>query len=165
MSYFIPNYEPKSRVITKNFDVEIEDIHFRNIHGSRVNCLLINEEYINSFKVKFNIKAYDVGFAVPFKTEKGMIISNLNMKGKYIKIVESGTVIEVDYHFKCLFTPGVYYTNTTVGGVVDDKRMVLNRIIDSAAFKVQKTEKIENHEGIVICDQYFKFTFSSDNNN
>jgi lipopolysaccharide transport system ATP-binding protein len=154
-AYFIPDFKPKSTVVTRNYDVDIYDLHIRTPGGKRVNALVMNEEYIYSFKVKFNIEAAEVGIGVPFKTEKGLLLTNHNLYGNYIEKVEKGSTLLIDCHFRCIFTPGIYYTNATVGAAVKGKRAVLNRIVDAMAFKVQLTGKEGKYRGLVYCDQSF----------
>lgn len=153
---FIPGFEPKSTVITKNYDVDIYDIHIKSLDGRKVNALLMNEVYIYSFKVKFNIDALDVGVGAPFKTEKGLLITNHNLYGNFIKKVEKDSTLIIDCQFKCIFTPGIYYTNAVVGAAVNGKRVILNRIVDATAFKVQFTGKEGKYRGLVYCDQSFE---------
>lgn len=155
-AFYIPNFVPKSTVVTKNYDVDIYDTHIKTLKGKKVNVLIMNEEYIYSFKVKFNIDAFEVGFGTPFKTEKGLIITNHNLHGRgFIKTVEKGSELLIDCYFKCILFPGTYYTNATVGSVIDGERVVLNRIVDALVFKVQPTGKNEKHTGLVYCGQFF----------
>ncbi|MCX6583951.1 MAG: ABC transporter ATP-binding protein [Candidatus Aminicenantes bacterium] len=154
-AYFIPNFIPKSTVVTKNYDVDIYDIHIRTKKGKKVNVLMMNEEYIYSYKVKFNIDAVDVGVGVPFKTERGLLITNYTLYGHFIKEVKIGAILSVDCHFKCIFLPGVYYATAEVGAVIDGERMVLNRIVDALAFKVEAEDPGLKWGGIIYCGQYF----------
>jgi lipopolysaccharide transport system ATP-binding protein len=154
-AYFIPHFVPRSTVITKNYDVDIEDIHIRTLDGQRVNVLMMNEEYIYSFKVRFQIDAQEVGVGVPFKTERGLLITNYTLWGAFIDEVKKGSLLSVDCRFKCIFLPGVYYATAEVGSVIDGERVVLNRIADACAFKVEATDERVKWGGIVYCGQYF----------
>ena len=155
-AFYISGLEPKSTVVTKNCEVDITNIHMRTPEGKRVNTLVMNEEYIYSFNVHFDIDAEEVGFGVPFKTEKGLIITNYNFYGEeFIKSVQKGSVLQVDCYFKCILYPGIYFTNATVGAQINGKRAVLNRIVDAFVFKVQDTRRKEKHKGLVYCGQRF----------
>ena len=137
-AYLIPNFYSKSTVVTRNFEVDILDIHIRTEEGKRVNALLMKEEYVFSFKVKFNFAALDVGIAIPFKTEKGLLLTHHNLHGNFIKKVSKGTLLSVDCRFRCIFTPGVYYATIALGAAGDEgERILLSRIVDAVAFKVQ----------------------------
>lgn len=154
-AYFIPNFTPQSTVITKNYDVDIFDIHIRTMEGKRVNVLMMNGEYIYSYKVKFNIDAVQVGVGVPFKTERGLLITNYTLYGNFIKEVKKGSLLSVDCRFKCMFLPGVYYATAEVGSIIDGERVVLNRIVDALAFKVETTDEKTKWGGFVYCGQLF----------
>jgi len=154
-SYFIPNFNPQSTVITKNYNVDIFDIHIRNLNGKRVNVLIMNNEYIYSFKVKFDIDAVQVGVGVPFKTEKGLLITNYTLYGDFIPEVKKGEQLSIDCRFKCIFLPGVYYATAEVGSIIDGDRVVLNRIVDALAFKVETKDKKTKWGGLVYCNQHF----------
>ncbi len=154
-AYFIPNFNPKSTVVTKNYDVDIYDIHIKTKKGKKVNMLIMNEEYIYSYKVKFNIDAEEVGVGVPFKTEKGLLITNYTLYGNFIKEVKKGSILSVNCFFKCIFLPGVYYATAEVGAIIDGERMVLNRIVDALAFKVEADDPGLKWGGIIYCGQLY----------
>jgi lipopolysaccharide transport system ATP-binding protein len=139
---FIKGFEPISKVVLKNCDVDIEDVHIRCLDGKRVNSLIIGDEYIYSYMVIFNVSARNVIFGMKFKTEKGLEIEGaaepgLPGTGRYIDAVEKGETYRVDWFFKCQFMPGNYYPNAGVYGIVDGFEGILHRIIDSMVFKVQ----------------------------
>jgi lipopolysaccharide transport system ATP-binding protein len=142
--FFIPNFKPKSTVETKNADVNIEDIHLETLTGERVNSLVMGEDYIYSCKVIFNVPAEKVVFSMAINNEKGGIISSaksgIGIKdyGNVIGYIAKGDCFEVKWKFKCNLLPGNYYTNSGVKSFPDGKEpMVLNRVVDSAVFKVQ----------------------------
>jgi lipopolysaccharide transport system ATP-binding protein len=154
-AYYIPNFEPKSTVVTKNYDVDIFDLHVRTLAGEKVNALILNEEYIYSFKARFNIDAVEVGVGSAFKTVKGMVVTNYTLFGDYIEEVKKGAILIVDCHFNCKFLAGNYYTNASVGALIDGKRVVLNHIVDALVFKVQSPVKKKKFGGLVYCDQVY----------
>lgn len=154
-AYFLPDLKSKTRVITKNSNVEIFDILIKTKDGKKVNVLFMNQDYVYSFKVKFDIDARDVGFGTPIKSQTGLIITNHTINENYIKKVSIGTILEMECHFKCLMYPGLYYTNASVGAKMNGKRVILNRIVDALVFKVQSTGKEGKNHGLVYCHQYF----------
>ena len=153
-AFYMPDFNPKSTVVTKNYDVDIYDIHIKTVNGKRVNALVVNEEYIYAYSLKFNIDAIEVGVGAPFKNEKGLIISNAHIKENYIEKIDKGSEYLVECRFKCIFLPGTYYTNAVVGAKINGERKVLNRIVDALAFKVQ-TPTENPFGGFVHCDQHF----------
>ncbi len=143
--FFIPNFKPKSTIKTKNANVEIEDIHLETLNGERVNALVMGEDYIYSYKVTFNVPAEKVVFSMAINKEKGGIItsgkSGIGIKnyGNVISHIAKGDRFAVNWKFKCNLLPGNYYTNSGVKSFPDGKEpFVLNRVVDSAVFKVQE---------------------------
>ncbi len=72
--YFRPDFLSKSAIEYKSYDVLFDDIHFETMFGEKVNFLVLNEEYLFSYKVKFNINADNVSFGMSFRTPTGVII-------------------------------------------------------------------------------------------
>jgi lipopolysaccharide transport system ATP-binding protein len=156
-AFYSPNLKPKSTVITKNEDVDIYDIYIRTLDGKKVNMLVMNEEYVYRFKIKFNIDAVDVATGSPFKTQKGFIVTNAHLKNNYIEKVTKGSEYLIEWRFKCILLPGIYYTNASVGANVENDLKLLVRIVDAYVFKVQSIENLP-YGGIVHCNQYPKVT-------
>ncbi|MGD2090367.1 MAG: ABC transporter ATP-binding protein [Candidatus Aminicenantes bacterium] len=156
-AFYIPNFKPKSTVITKNEDVEIYDIYIRTLDGKKVNMLVMNEEYVYRFKIKFNIDAVHVATGSPFKTEKGFIITNAHLKNNYIEKVTKGSEYLIEWSFKCVLLPGTYYTNASVGANVKSDLKLLVRIVDAYVFKVQPIKNLP-YGGIIHCYQHPKVT-------
>ena len=153
----MPDFKPKSTVITKNYDVDISDIHIRTLEGKKVNLLVMNKEYVYGFKIKFNIDAEKVVTGSPFKTEKGYVITNAHTKNNCIEKVTSGSEYLIEWYFTCTLLPGTYYTNVSVGANVKNDYKLLSRIVDAYVFKVQPIKNLP-YGGIVHCYQYPKIT-------
>jgi lipopolysaccharide transport system ATP-binding protein len=137
--FFIPNLKPKSTVEYKNYDVDIYDVHIRTLDGKRVNALVMDEEYIYSYKVRFNIGCENVSFGMKFKTEKGLQITGAtSMKmNQDVPRVTKGEEYLVNWRFKCSLLPSNYYTNAGVSSTKNGTVEFLNRIIDASTFRVQ----------------------------
>jgi len=138
-SYFIPGLKPKSTVEYKNYDVDITDIHIKTPNGSKVNALVLNEQYIYTYNVKFNIDAKNVIFGTSIKTTNGVLLWGMNSQSqeKVIHQVRKGDTYLVEYDFACHLLPGIYYANAGVTSMNNSKRIYLNRIMDALVFKVQ----------------------------
>ncbi|NIM10843.1 MAG: ATP-binding cassette domain-containing protein [Candidatus Aminicenantes bacterium] len=154
-AFYVTNFIPKSTVVTKNYDVDIYDIQIRTLDGKKVNMLVMNEEYVYSFKIKFNIDAVEVATGSPFKNEKGFVITNAHLKNNYIEKVTRGSVYLIEWNFKCILLPGTYYTNASVGANIKSDFKLLARIVDAYVFKVQPIKNL-HYEGLVHCYQYPK---------
>jgi len=142
-SFYIPDFKPKSTVIIKNEEVGIYDLHIKTLDGKEVNALVMNEEYIYSYKVEFGNSIKNVNFGMGIKNEKGLALSwmiypgiNRFMEKEFVK----GERYSVSWHFKCLFTPGNYYIDSGLRSMKEDKLIILVKITDALAFKVQDIE-------------------------
>ena len=137
---YLPDFKPKSTIEYKNYDVDIYDFHIKTMDGEKVNALVMDEEYIYSYKVKFNINAGNVVFGSRFKTKKGLLISGLNSKDSQKKAYDVSKRDEylVEYRFKCNLLPGTYFITSGVASVMDEEPVFLNRVVDALVFKVQE---------------------------
>jgi lipopolysaccharide transport system ATP-binding protein len=152
-AFYIPDFKPKSTVVTKNYDVDIYDIQIRTLDGQQVNMLVMNEEYVYGFKIKFNLDADKVSTGSPFKTEKGFVITNAHLENKRIEKVTKGSEYLIEWYFKCILLPGTYYTNASVGANINGDFKVLARVVDAYVFKVQSIKNLP-YGGIIHCYQY-----------
>jgi len=154
--WYVPDFRPKSTVEYKNFDVDIFDILIETPDGQRVNHLLMNEEYVYSYKVRFNTEGKNVFFGMMIKNDKGLNITGANApspQSKGIPHIKKGEVYYVKWFFKCTLLPGIYYTNAGVSGKVNGETCFLNRIVDAQVFKVHKNTDAK-YDGLVHLSQY-----------
>lgn len=138
-AFFIPDFKPKSTVVIKNDDVNIYDMQIKTLDGREVNALVMNEEYIYSYKVEFGIILDNVNFGMGFKNEKGLALSWMIYPGinKYLKeTIYQGDIYNIKWRFKCLFTPGNHFIDSAVRTLMDDKPTLLAKFTDALAFKV-----------------------------
>jgi lipopolysaccharide transport system ATP-binding protein len=140
-AYYIPDFVPKSTVEYKNYEVLIEDIMIRTHDGEKVNALIMGDEYIYSYRVRFEEPFVDINFGMFFKTLKGAPIGGgiFPEADKYIPHVAKGDEYLVEWYFKCNFLPGDYFCNLGVLGKKNSSDPVtyVNRITDAFVFKVQ----------------------------
>ena len=54
-----------------------------------------------------------------------------------IDCIEEGTTVVLEYRFKCVLHPNVYFLNAGVTGILDGEEAFLARLIDAAVFRVQ----------------------------
>jgi lipopolysaccharide transport system ATP-binding protein len=151
---YLPDFKPKSTIVYKNYEVDIDDIHLKTIAGENVNALVMDEEYIYSYKVRFNIDAGGVVYGSRINTEKGFLISGMNSKVSLKKSYEvsKGEEYLIQYKFKCHLLPGNYFITTGVSSIIKGKRVFLNRIVDALVFKVQETPS-NVYKGIIHLHQ------------
>jgi lipopolysaccharide transport system ATP-binding protein len=150
---FVKGLISRSIVEYKNYDVDIYEFTIKTNEDRRVNLLVTGEEYIYSYKVKFNLDAKDVSFGMKIKNEKGAEISGAALfKEKPVTNVKRGEIYLVQWRFNCRLLHGIYYTNAGVSSIIDNRRVFLNRVVDAVVFKVQKMNK-SMYGGIAHLDQ------------
>jgi len=151
-AFYLPEFKPKSTVQLKNYDVDIKDIYLKNREREKVNAIVMNDEYIFSYRIKFGIDAIQVATGIGFKTEKGLLISNANLHYNRIEKVKKGTEYLIECCFKCIFMPGTYFINIGINSIENGERKVLNGINDAAVFKVLPVKELQ-YAGLVHCGQ------------
>ncbi|UCH97266.1 MAG: ABC transporter ATP-binding protein [Candidatus Aminicenantes bacterium] len=159
-SFFIPDFKPKSTVITKNYDVDIYDGQILTLDGKKVNALVLNEEYIYSYKVKFNIDMESINFWMSIFNEKGLVLSRSCYPGVQDFINDKfykGSKYEIKCYFKCKLLRGTYYVTVAIKWNRNGEIIILNWIRDYSVFKVQKAEVL-NKTAIFDFDQEFEIT-------
>lgn len=153
-AFYIPNFKPKSTIEHKNFDVEIFDFQIKTLAGTKVNALVTNEEYIYTYKVKFDIDVENVVVTMAIHTEKGVYIGGSLAPGKkkFLKKIDKGEIYLIEWYFLCNLLCGNYYTTSAVRSFKNGNEIFLNRIVDALVFKVQKSKE-SNCTGTVYLDQ------------
>jgi len=155
-AYLIPDFRPKSAVIQKFHDVEISGTRIETLSGNEVNALVINETYIFSYKVKFNLDVANVRFSTLFQNEKGLAVTGVKIpdenSSEKVKIQKNDTYL-VKIKFKNLLLPDNYYINIAVLQITEQKEKIpLIRLNDAAVFKTQD-EKGLPYWGVVNLEQ------------
>ena len=144
LSYFNKNLIPKTTIQYEINGAEIYDVAVLNSKNEKVNLLERNEVYFYTYKVKFYEDFKNVNFAMMIKTIKGFELGGINFpianKGKIE--IKAGEELTIKYRFKNILNPGVYFFNCGVNTLVDNKKVVLNRILDAYMIDVIKKEKI-----------------------
>lgn len=151
--FYIPDFRSKNRMEYKNYDVEIVDPHIETTSGQRVNLLVVNQQYIYTFLVKFGVDGESVSFGTQIKNIKGTKITGaaLYHDNRCIS-VKKGESYRIEWRFNCRLLEGTYFTNTGVSALIESERIFLNRITDAAAFRVQRSEN-PLWQGTVHLDQ------------
>lgn len=140
-AYYVPDFLPESTLITKNYDVEIYDMHIRTLDGKKVNVLVMNEEYIYSYKVRFNMMVENINFAMSFRNIMGIRLGwNIHPGiGRFIgDTFHKGTNYEVTCCFTCKLLPGTYFISICISHDTYGEHHLVQRIRDATVFKVQE---------------------------
>ena len=138
-AYFIPNFVPKSTKVIRLADVDLYDFQILTKDGRKVNVLVVNEEYIFSYNIRFGVQVDNLRLGMSIRTEKGLVLSSSLFPGKYKyydKPIHEGDVFIVKWKFKCLFQSQNYYLYTSISSFVDGKIQLLSAVSDALVFKV-----------------------------
>ena len=124
--------------MTRNYDVDIENITIRTTGGEKVNALVMDREYVISCRVKFHITVRQVNFSLAIRTETGLLISGVHTPAanQYVDVILAGEALEIEWTFVCQLLPANYYINIGVRSHESGEPVVLNRILDACVFKV-----------------------------
>jgi lipopolysaccharide transport system ATP-binding protein len=139
-AYLIPNFTPKSTVLTYNAKLKVHNIKIDTLTGEEVNALVQHDEYYFTYTVDFMEYAGHINFGIAFRTEKGLLITSRHFpeKNKYlVREVMNGESIIVKWKFKCLFNPGTYFINANIWREINGNEQLLFRGADLFVFRVQ----------------------------
>jgi lipopolysaccharide transport system ATP-binding protein len=134
-----PGLVPKSTVAYPSRGATIEDPQIRSLDGRAVNVLKRGEEYIYRYSVRFTEPRQGVRFGMLIKTVSGYELGGAvsHVRDGCLDFVGPGSVVSVEFPFRCSLAPGVYFLNAGVLGTVDSEETFLHRLIDVAMFRVQ----------------------------
>jgi lipopolysaccharide transport system ATP-binding protein len=144
LSRYDPHLVPQSTVSYISRGAKIENCRIETLDGKLVNILRQRDRYIYKYQVIFDEAAYQVRFGMLIKTMSGFELGGAtsHTTNKPIDHVAKGSVIEVEFNFKCFLQPGVYFLNTGAVGNIDGSEQYLDRHIDIAMFRVQQEDDI-----------------------
>jgi len=147
-AHYIPNFKSKSTQILKDYDIDMFDMKMSTKQGKEVNHLVTDEEYIFSYKIRFNVHVKSVIFFTVFRTTQGINMGacytpGLNTPMKNVKIKE---IYEIKLRFKCIFLNETYFITI---GVFNEAHKELAAVIDAYAFKVESSEFKNKFMGLV----------------
>ncbi|MES2502160.1 MAG: ABC transporter ATP-binding protein [Pseudomonadota bacterium] len=137
--YYDPFLKPTSTIIYESHGAYIESPRVLTITGERVNNLLQGNHYRYVYSVKFERKATNVRFGMLIKTVSGLELGGAMSSatiGNSILSVDTGSVIEVEFEFKCILNTGVYFLNAGVLATVNEEDVHLHRLLDIEMFRV-----------------------------
>jgi lipopolysaccharide transport system ATP-binding protein len=139
LEFHDPGLVPKSTVAYPSRGAIIENPQIRTPDGRIVNVLRKGEEYVYTYFVKFTEPQRKVRFGMLIKTVSGYELGGAasHTRDSSLDSVASGSVVEVEFPFRCSLAPGVYFLNAGVLAVVDDEEVYLHRVVDVAMFRVQ----------------------------
>ncbi|AMW28888.1 ABC transporter ATP-binding protein [Arthrospira platensis] len=141
--YYDPNLVPDQLIRYPSRGATIQDPHIRTLKGKRVNHLVARQTYTYNYEVEFIKSASHVRFGMLVKTVSGYELAGASFlaTSQLIKYIDAGTKIMLEFQFKCLLAPDVYFLNAGVSGIVEGEFTYLDRCVDVAMFRVQPCEE------------------------
>lgn len=143
--YYDPFLKPTSTIIYESRGAYIESPRVLTIRGERVNNLLQGNHYRYVYSVKFERNATNVRFGMLIKTVSGLELGGAMSSatiGNSIQNVDSGSLIEVEFEFKCILNTGVYFLNAGVLATVNEEDVHLHRLLDIEMFRVMPSTDV-----------------------
>ncbi|MGG6294563.1 ABC transporter ATP-binding protein [Leptolyngbya sp. AN02str] len=141
---FDPNLQPKSTVYYTQNGAEIYDIKILNQANQRVNILTSGHLYRYTYKVNITQPAYKVRCGMMIKSVTGIELGGIvthPLPDDGLEYVESGSTLNVTFHFQAALSPGVFFLNAGTSGYLKDKREQLHRITDALMFRIAPIKK------------------------
>lgn len=136
--YFDSYLLPQSTVRYVSRGATISDPALTTLSGRRVNVLHAGREYIYSYHVSFERSLHRVRFGMLIKAISGFEIGGAisAVPDEAIEMVEVHQKMRVQFQFRCLVAPGVYFLNAGVVADLGDGDEFVDRHIDAAMFRV-----------------------------
>jgi lipopolysaccharide transport system ATP-binding protein len=141
-AFYMPHLISKSKVVQKNEDIDVYDICIETLEGKKVNCLVVNEEYFLTYRVKFNVDVGDFAVGWLLKNEKGLHLSGSRYPGekRNIKNAKKNEIYLIKWKFKCSLLNGIYYIDIGIISFLNEMKNMLAAYLDALTFKVQRPE-------------------------
>ena len=137
---FDPHLKPSSTIEYESHGAYIDTPAVLTLSGEQVNNLVRGKSYRYAYTVRFTKGVSNVRFGMLIKTTSGVELgggASANSPRDSLASVEAGSSYRVEFHFRCMLNPGVYFLNAGVVGDVDGRETYLHRLIDIAMFRVQ----------------------------
>ena len=142
--FYDPNLKPAETISYLSRGAKISQPQILTRRKEKVNNLIGREDYIYRYEVEFLKDASKVRFGMLLKTIQGSELGGASYIFPEEKmengVVKAGTKVVLKFRFKCLLTPGVYFLNAGVSGIVDGHFTYLARCIDVGMFRVLPEE-------------------------
>lgn len=139
LEYYDAGLIPTSTIVYESRGAFIESARIINSLGAKVNCLASGETYRYAFDVRFESSATNVLFGMLIKTisgvELGGGVTSPSLQ-ESIPYVEKSTLLTVEFSFRCMLNPGVYFINSGVVGTENREEIFLHRVLDACMFRV-----------------------------
>ncbi len=138
-----PAYWEEGMVSTSTVEYErqgacIEDPHLETLDGRRVNVLSPGRTYVYRYKVRLERALASVRCGMMIRSLTGIEVGGAAsmLPQNALPVVETGTVLEARFDFRCVLHPGVYFMNAGVLAALGEGEDYVDRRIDTFMFRV-----------------------------
>jgi len=162
--YFDDGLTPESTLEYPRQGARIFDVRVTHRDcDEKINVLIQGRTYKYRYKVEFLSLSRRVHFGMLIRSTSGVDLAGLgsHATGESEPEIETGKIVEVEYEFVNVFTPGVYVVNAGCSGFVGESETFLHRIIDAYAFRVEmmKTKRRWAGHVSIASEPAFKIKF------
>ncbi|HUP30918.1 MAG TPA: Wzt carbohydrate-binding domain-containing protein, partial [Usitatibacter sp.] len=137
--YYDPGLVPRSTMAYESRGAVIQSPEILNEAGDKVNCLVRGRTYRYRYAVRFEEGAAGVRFGMLVKTLQGLELGGAATSSNpedAIVFVAAGSVVQVEFRFRCALNPGTYFMNAGALGRRGAEEIFLHRVLDLFAFRV-----------------------------
>lgn len=136
--YFDSDMKPSSTIEYERRGACIQDPSLSTIDGRQVNVLVAGREYLYRYRVRFDKTAAGVRYGMMMRTLTGVEACGAasSRPEEATPVVAAGSLVDVEFRFRCLLAPGTYFLNAGVLGLLGEGETYLDRRIDVAMFRV-----------------------------
>ncbi|WAC63027.1 ABC transporter ATP-binding protein [Pseudoxanthomonas sp. SL93] len=141
-AYWDEGLRPTSTIAYESRGAEIMGPCIETISGRRVNVLAPKEEYVYTYRVRFDQGVAGVRCGMMIKSITGIEVGGAATATIHDPLpwMDAGTEILVRFRFRCLLASGTYFLNAGVLGMMEGLETYLDRRIDVAMFRVMPRE-------------------------
>lgn len=143
-AYYDPHMKPASTLAYESRGAVIENPRITTLQGEQVNVLVPRDKYRYAYQVYFPQAAYNVRFGMLIKTVSGLEVGGAvtSSPADAIEFIPAGATAQVQFSFRNLLNPAVYFLNAGVLGTVDGSEVFLHRYVDVAMIRVLPTQQL-----------------------
>ena len=136
---FNPKLKAKSTIAYEENGAKISNVKVLNKDFEETNMLEKGLEYYYSYDVVFDKIYKEVKLAIALKTVTGFTLGGKEVpliKNSCLTSIKPNICYHIKWKFKNILNPGTYFFNSGVNTIINDKKVILHRIIDAYMFEV-----------------------------
>lgn len=142
-AYLDEGLRPQSTMRYQSKGAYIEQPHIETLDGRPVNVLRAGDEYVYTYKVRFDVTAVAVRFGMMIKMVSGLELGGgaSTPLGASELTVHPDDVVVARFRFRAMVAPGVYFMNAGVTAHDQEGETFLDRLIDALMFRVMQEDE------------------------